>query len=385
MRAEGRREMTIHAAWSPGEVRLATVTDGLLTDYSLWRPGSHDGVGDVYRGRVTAILPSMAGAFVALSGSTTAGATGGPGAIDGFLPDSEGADGLTEGTIVTVQVTRAALGGKGPRLSARVADVAPGLAGFPRRGPDPLRELAARCPEAGIVVDDPALAASLRGDLRDRITIVPRAFDDAIETEIEQLHGPEVTLPSGVRLSVHPTPALVAIDVDGGSALTGRDAVTRRHRAINAAVMPEIARQIRLRNLSGAILVDLAGLKVKQRASMGPALAAALASDPLRPRFLGFTALGLAEIVRPRVRAPLHEVLSGPLASGLAALRAIARASRADPGRRLTLRAAPAVVAALQADQVGLADLARITGQALNPRSDPSLPGDGYCIEVANG
>ena len=48
-----------------------------------------------------------------------------------------------------------------------------------------------------------------------------------------------------------------------------------------------------------------------------PALTAALAGDPLRPRFLGFTALGLAEIARPRVRAPLHEMLSGPLAAGL--------------------------------------------------------------------
>jgi hypothetical protein len=248
-----------------------------------------------------------------------------------------------------------------------------------------LRELAARYPEAGILMDDPALAASFRADLRDRVTVVPQAFDDAIETEVDSLRVPEVTLRSGVRLSVHPTPALVAIDVDGGGALAGRDAATQRHRAMNAAVMPEIARQIRLRNLSGAILIDLAGLKAKQRASLGSALVAALADDPLRPRFLGFTALGLAEIVRPRVRAPLHEELSGPLASGLAALRVIARSIRAEPGRRLALRAAPTVVAALQADPVALVDLARITGQALTPRADPSLPADGCCIEAVHG
>jgi hypothetical protein len=49
------------------------------------------------------------------------------------------------------------------------------------------------------------------------------------------------------------------------------------------------------------------------------------------------------------------------------------------------LRAAPAVVAALRDDPVALADLARITGQGLNLRSDPSLPGDGWCIEAAHG
>lgn len=374
-------EVTIHAACGPGEIRVAVMANGVLVDYALWRPGSPDGVGDVYRGRVTAVVSAMAGAFVALPG-------GGPGAplvADGFLPGSEGAEGLTVGTIIAVRVTRAASGGKGPRLSARVADVGEGKAGLVRRGIDPLRELAARYPVADIRIDDPAAAASLRADLGDRMQLVTQAFDDAIEAEVDGLGEPALTLASGVRLSIFPTPALVAIDVDGGNALAGRDAAARRHWALNAAVAPEIARQIRLRNLSGAIVVDLAGLKARQRASLGPILAAGLANDPARPRFLGFTALGLAEIVRPRVRAPLHEALSGPLAAGLVALRAIARATRAEPGRRFSLRAAPPVVAALQGDPLALADLARIVGQAFNPRSDPSLPGNDYRIEAVHG
>jgi ribonuclease G len=353
---------------------VAVVSNGILVDFALWRPGSPDGVGDIYRGRVTAVVSSMAGAFVAL-----------PVAVDGFLPDSEGPLGLTEGTIITVRVTRAALGGKGPRLSARVADEANGPIGLVRRGTDPMRELASRYPDAGIVVDDPALVAQLRTDLGGRVGQVPQAFDEAIESEVAGLGEDEVILNSGVRLSIHPTPALVAIDVDGGRALAGRDAAARRHLVLNASLMPEIARQIRLRNLSGAILVDLAGLKARQRASLGPTLSAALASDPLRPRFLGFTNLGLAEIVRPRVRAPLHEALSGPLAAGFAALRAISRASRVEPGFRPKLRAAPAVVAALQADPVALPDLARIIGQRLNSHSDPSLPGNGWRIEAMDG
>lgn len=378
----------ILAAWSPGEIRVAAVADGRLTDYALWRPGAPDGVGDIHRGRVTAIVPAMAGAFVALADA------------EGFLPDSEGAKGLaathwpatgmratgmTAGTILTVRVSRAALGGKGPRLSARGVPVEDGPVGLRRRGLDPLRELAARYPLAEIAVDDPALAASLRLDLGARLTRVARAFDEEIESEVEGLAAREIVLASGVALSIHPTPALVAIDVDGGAALAGRDSAQRRHRAVNTAVVPELARQIRLRNLSGAILVDLAGLKPKQRQALAPDFVAALAADPLRPRFLGFTALGLAEIVRPRVRAPLHETLAGPLASGLGALRAIARVIQTDPGARLSLRAAPAVVAALEADPVALPDLARIAGRGFNLRSDPSFPAETWRIEAPHG
>jgi len=380
---------TIHAAWSPGEVRVAAMVEGIMVDYGLWRPGSPDGVGDVYRGRVTGIVPAMAGAFVALPGSTASGAPGQANLGEGFLPDSEGAKGVTQGAILTVRITRAAQGGKGPRLSARLTSVEDNSddkrLGLVRRGVDPLRELAVRYPNAGVLVDDPALAASLRADLGGRLTRVPQAFDDAIETELDSLASPEVTFASGARFAVYPTPALVAIDIDGGGALAGRDRAARRHQALNVTMLPAIARQIRLRNLSGAILLDLAGLKAKHRVALGSLLAAALDGDPLRPRFLGFTALGLAEISRPKVRPPLHEALGGPLASGLVALRTLARASRAEPGRRLMLRAAPGVIAALESDPVALADLARITGQGLNSRSDPSLPGDGWHIEVVDG
>ena len=363
----------IHAAWSPGEIRVAVMADGTLIDHALWRPGSPDGLGDLHRGRVVAVVPAMAGAFVALDGA------------EGFLPDSEGARGLTAGALLTVRVTRAAQGGKGPRLSARGVESVEGPMGLHRRGIDPLRELAARYPDSPVLVDDPALAASLRADLGPRLTRVARAFDDAIETAVDDLTRSEVTLDSGARLSVHPTPALVAIDIDGGGALAGRDGAARRHRAVNEALLPDLARHIRLRDLSGAILVDFAGLKAKQRAVLGPGLAAALANDPAHPRFLGFTILGLAEITRPRGRAPLHERMAGPLAAGLTALRALASAIAAEPGQALALRAAPAVVAALQADTVALTDLARIAGRALTPRSDPSLPADGWRIETVHG
>ena len=338
----------ILAATSPGEIRVAAILGAHLLDYAIWRPGLPDGVGDIHRGRVIAVMPAMAGAFVALTDG------------DGFLPDSEGAKGLTEGTILPVRITRAAVGGKGPRLTARMTQTVPqGPVGLIARGPGAVERFAAAYPTAPVTQGD-------------------SAFDDELEAQIDALADPDVTLHNGARISIHPTPALVAIDTDTAGHRDG-------HAEVNRAVIPAIAREIRLRNLSGAIVVDLAGMAIRKRASLGPAIAAALAADPLRPRFLGFSALGLAEIMRTRIHPPLHELLAGPHAAGLAALRMIVRDLHPDPRRLPALHAAPAVVEALQRDPVALPDLANRAGRALTLRSDPSLTGTAWRLEQEHG
>jgi len=255
----------------------------------------------------------------------------------------------------------------------------------PARGPGALLELALRCPDAVVLTDDAALAARLRPTLGERVSVVPRAFDDEIEDELQALAEPEVAVPGGALLHIHPTPALVAIDVDAGGAVASRRGKAAMHLATNEALLPALARQIRLRNLSGAILVDFAGMPQRRRSLLAPALHAALAEDPLRPRLLGFTALGLAEIVRPRVHPPLHELLAGAHAAGLAALRRIAAEAVAHPHARPTLRASPDVVSALQGDGEALRDLAQRTGRSLILRSDPSLAAATWTIEIGDG
>ena len=79
--------------------------------------------------------------------------------------------------------------------------------------------------------------------------------------------------------------------------------------ALNEAMIPEIARQIVLRNLCGGILIDFAGLKAAQRERLIEPLRCALRADPLRPNLLGLSHLGFAELSRPRIRPPLHEIL----------------------------------------------------------------------------
>ncbi len=364
----------IRAAASPGEVRVAAIDDLGLLDYAIWRPAAPDGVGDLHRGRVIARAPAMAGAFVAIAGA------------DCFLPDSavDGTPGA--GQMLGVRVTRAAQGGKGPRLTARLDPEERALTGagdmaLIRRGPDAMRRMASLHPDAAVAVDDAALFASLRPSLGDRLVLVSAAFDDAIEAAVEALAEIRVALPGGASMSVHLTPALTAIDVDLGAATAARAGKERAQMAGNRALLPALARQIRLRNLSGAILLDLAGLSARKRKALGPDLAAALAPDPLQPRFLGFTALGLAEIVRSRGHPPLAECLGTPHAASLAALRHLAREIAARPGLAPVLSVAPALAAALDEDTIARADLARRAGRPLMLRTDRGLAPLGWRIE----
>jgi Ribonuclease G/E len=364
----------ILAACGPGEVRVAAVDDAGLLDYAVWRPGVPDGVGDLHRGRIAALAPAMAGAFVRLEG-----------AADGFLPDSDGGAGATEGQALGVRVVRAAQGGKGPRLSARLSPAEAALVGagppaLLRRGPGAVERLAALHPTAAIDIDDAAVMAALRPALGARMRLVRAAFDDAVAAEAEALAESGITLSGGARIDFHPTPALVAIDVDLG-ATGARGGKARVQFAANRALLPALARQIRLRNLSGAILVDFGGMSAARRPRLAPELRAALSDDPLAPVLLGFTALGLAEILRPRVHPPLHEVLAGPHAAGLAALRAADAAFSARPQHVPTLRAAPAVEAALRADPVALADWQRRTGRPFPMRAEPTLPGCAWSLD----
>jgi len=355
----------IRVSSSPGEARIAVTRDGDLVDYAVWPFGSPDGVGDLHRGRVIRHVPAMAGAFVAIAGA------------EGFLPDSEGAKGLTEGAMLTVRITRSAQGGKGPRLSARggepddVAGSASGGVALLRRGPDPLTRLVRLWPDAAIVLDDPGLPTRLA----ERARIDRAGFDEALLAQVEALAETEIALPHGARASFHPTPALVAIDVDAGAA------TSRGHAEVNRAVIPALVRQIALRNLSGAILIDFAGMPARKRQGLGPALGQALAQDRLKPRLLGFTALGLAEIVRSRVHPPLHEVLAGPLSAGLAGLRQALAWMLEQPGRAVRLVADPAVIGALEADGAGLADLVRRAGMGVALRADPDLPRFNWRVE----
>lgn len=271
-------------------IRIALLTGDELTEYYLWNRAAPDGVGDVYTGRVARVEKALAGCFVALGDEDA-----------GFLPDSAGGKTLTEGQFITVRLTRAAQHGKGPRLALAQATPAekPGLL---NAGPGPLLELAARFPEREVVVDDYALMADLRPTLGARLRYHATSFDPVLEDEIAALAEPTAPLPHGAALHITEAPAATLLDIDAAAASS------LPAPWLNEAILPEICRQIVLRNLCGGILLDFAGLKQNQRQKLLTPLRFALAKDPLAPTLLGLSQLGFAEINRRRIRPPLSEL-----------------------------------------------------------------------------
>lgn len=357
---------------SPGERLVAVLRDGGLHLAAIDRPDLPDGVGDLHLGRVTAVSAAMSGAFVEIAGGET-----------GFLPESETppprrpiGKAVGEGDWVVVRVTRAAQGGKGPRVTMRVEAPPPLPANrkpqLLARGPGAAERLARLFPTLPVETDSAAVVAALG---RDRARLVQgRAFDEATESAFAELAEPVVELPGGLRLHIHPTPALVAIDVDGGRAAGLGDAAAPAR--VNEAAAVEVARQIRLRNLSGAIVVDFAGLPIRKRPTVLPPLEKALAGDPLEPALMGVTRMGLVEIMRRRVHPPWHEVLGTPPSPAtrlLAALRAMARDAAARPQVALALVAAPEVAEAATRLPLALAEYRAATGRPLALRPDPAL------------
>ncbi|QHC37124.1 ribonuclease [Komagataeibacter xylinus] len=367
----------ICASSSPGEIRIAVALDGVLQEFALWRPDMPDGVGDIYRARVSAHAPALGGTFVTLPGQEQAG----------FLPDSEGLGPLTQGQTVLVTVTRSAQGGKGVRLGAR--NLPPDLPGgadprLLRRGPTPLERLATRYPDAPIVIDDAAIATLLPASLHPRLSRASSAFDSDLRAQADALEEATVPLPGGMSASITPTPALVAIDMDGGAATSmDRRPKQTAQFAANRDALPDLMRQLRLRNLSGAIVVDVAGLAIRKRRALGDTIETVLRDDPLRPRFLGFTALGLAEIVRPRVHPPLHELFHSREGRMLHALRGQMQAYRGMPpnGQPVRLACGYGIMQMMQDHPAWVEDFMRLTGRVLQPVADTALPAHGWRFE----
>jgi Ribonuclease G/E len=281
-----------------GITRIAVLDGDVLEEFYRADPAAPDGIGDIYTGRVIACAPGMAGCFLDLGGEKT-----------GFLPDSVGPKNLSEGAYVTVQVTRSAQGGKGVRLAA-LAEPPGGKPGLIRLGPGALVALAERFSAAPIVADDYAVIAAHRPALEGRMIYRADAFDAVLEDEIAALAEPSAPLGHGAAMHIGVTKALTTIDIDAGAATATTGAKAPSQLALNIAIIPELVRQIVLRNLSGGIMIDFAGMKSAARAKLTAPLTEALGRDPLRARLLGFSHLGYAELTRPRIRPPLHEVLS---------------------------------------------------------------------------
>lgn len=142
-------------------------------------------------------------------------------------------------------------------------------------------------------------------DITTEITAEPfREF--GLEDAIAEALSPNVTLKSGGRITIQETKALVAIDVDSGCD-KGNGSIA--HLNIEAAV--EIAKQIRLRNLSGKIIIDFAGSSdFHFLKPVIEVLEKEVAKDFTKTTVLGSSRAGNVEVIRVRKRPTLLDLLS---------------------------------------------------------------------------
>ncbi len=130
----------------------------------------------------------------------------------------------------------------------------------------------------------------------------------SIETHLQEALGKKVWLPCGGYLVIEPTEAMVVIDVNSGKAQCKGKKNQDFYLKINLEAAKETARQLRLRNYSGMILVDFINMDSKEdNQKLLTALDGYLRKDRIRTDLVDMTALGIVEITRKRVSRPLSE------------------------------------------------------------------------------
>ena len=402
MTDETRRE-EILVNVTPSEVRAALLENGVLQEVFVERAGRRGLISNIYKGRVTRVLPGMQAAFVEVGLERTAflhaaDIARGDGQGDS-APDIRGL--LRDGDDVLVQVVKDPLGNKGARLTTYITLPARNLVLLPhshavgvssRIEDEAERErlrgdvealLADQAIDCGVIVrtaaegvDRDALAADLRylcrlwtvvqerlsksgvqrlihedlslplRVLRDLVTgdveriLVDSAADyeamrefaatflPGVEERLElyrrrrpifDLHGVEeelqkaldrsISLKSGGYLIIDQTEAMTTIDVNTGGYVGHRNLEETIFRTnLEAAVT--IARQLRLRNLGGIIIIDFIDMEeADHRDKVLGALADAMQADHARHQIMPLSSLGLVEMTRKRTRESLQHIL----------------------------------------------------------------------------
>lgn len=127
----------------------------------------------------------------------------------------------------------------------------------------------------------------------------------AIEKKIETIFHSRVYLPSGGNIKIEQTEALVAVDINTGS-FTGKSSYEETVRKTNVEAAAEVARQIRLRDLSGVIVIDFIDMiDENAKTEVLETLRKGLHRDRAKNKVYSFTSLGLVEVTRKRMRSTL--------------------------------------------------------------------------------
>lgn len=131
----------------------------------------------------------------------------------------------------------------------------------------------------------------------------------SINTTLEKTLGKRVWLKSGAYIVIEYTEALTVIDVNSGKAIAGKSTNAETFMKINIEAAREIADQLRLRNLSGIIIVDFIEIPKTKEKELINAMEEFLKEDNTKSNVADMTKLGLMELTRRRTGKPIHELL----------------------------------------------------------------------------
>jgi len=497
------KEMLINTV-DERECRIAIVADGKLEELYTERVSHASRVGNIYKGRITNVEPSIQAAFVDFGASKNGFLHISDVHPQFFVKGSKGTEAvgrkrghrdrppiqecLRRGQEIVVQMTKEGIGTKGPTMTTylsipgRLLVMMPGMsklgvsrkiedeeardkikqmlgditlppdvgvivrtAGIDRSKRDLQRDLnyllrlwktvseridSSRAPAEiyqesdlvartirdvynsdinRIICDSADVAAQVREFLevampRTRHTLEVYAgkqglfHDYGLESEIEKIYSRRVELNSGGSLVIDQAEALVAIDVNSGRFRDHNDAEATALN-INLEAAREIARQLRLRDLGGVIIIDFVDMREEShRRAVEKALREAVKPDRAKTKVLKISAFGIVEMTRQRVRPSLKDsihikcpncqgmgMVKSPESLALAVMRDIIRAGNHDDVETITVTISPDVANHLLNEQRSrLYNLETTCGKTITVIGDDKLAGDEFHVVCYN-
>ncbi len=147
----------------------------------------------------------------------------------------------------------------------------------------------------------------------------------AVEEQLDTLHQPVIHLRSGASIVIHTTEALTAIDVNSGRSTRERN-IEETALKTNLEAAEEIARQLRLRDIAGLVVIDFIDMaEGRNQRSVERRLRDHLKTDRARVQLGRISAFGLLELSRQRLRPSFQELStqSCPVCAGSGAIRSV--------------------------------------------------------------
>ena len=216
-----------------------------------------------------------------------------------------------------------------------------------------------------------------------------------VEDQLSAMYQPVVQLKSGGYLVINPTEALVSIDINSGRS-TREHNIEQTAFSTNIEAAAEIARQLRLRDMAGLIVIDFIDMEQSSHVrKVEKAMKEALKNDRARIQIGRISSFGLMEMSRQRLRTGVLEASTKPCphcegtglmrtaaSAGLSALRIIEDEAARGRGEKILLRAGrEAAVYVLNKKRAELADIEHRYGVSIDIVIDEGFEGARMAVE----